>query len=125
MVGAMYAEAMMTIEDNMSDPTICQKMSYVEFLAFLCRITHEHYETTEHKNELLYKKLDHMLPKYLNFVRADPAFLFHDKFQAELKQSAKQYIRRKRRYMREELKAQKAGKELDPEIVKEFKEFEK
>ena len=80
MVGAMYAESMMTIEDNMSDPTICQKMSYVEFLGFLCRVTHEHYETTEHKGELLYKKLDHMLPKYLNYVRIDPGFLFNDKF---------------------------------------------
>ena len=51
MLGAMYAESMMTIEDNMSDPTRDNQMSYVEFLVFLCRIAHGHYEVSEDKDE--------------------------------------------------------------------------
>ena len=43
MVGAMYAESMMTIVDTLSDPRRCIKMGYVEFIVFLCRISHEHY----------------------------------------------------------------------------------
>ena len=66
--------------DNMSEPGICQKMKFVEFLAFLCRITHEHYEQTIHKTELLYKKLDHLMPLFLNHVRLDPLFVYGDKF---------------------------------------------
>ena len=46
MVGAMYAESMMTIEDNMSDPVICNKMKYVEFLVFIARVSHEVYKNT-------------------------------------------------------------------------------
>ena len=85
-------------------------MSYVEFLAFLCRVTHEHYERTEHNGELLYKKLDHMLPKFLNHVAIDPGFLFKDLFQAELKKAAKRYIRRKRRFEKLEKEAEEAGR---------------
>ena len=40
-------------------------MIFVEFLVFLCRISHQHYENTPHVKELLYKKLDHLLPLYL------------------------------------------------------------
>ena len=61
----MYAESMMTIIDNMSDPRRCFKMCYVEFVVFLCRISYAHYENTPHKKELLYKKIDHLLPAFL------------------------------------------------------------
>ena len=44
MVGAMYAESMMTIIDNMSDNKISNKMSYVEWLVLLCRLSDAHYE---------------------------------------------------------------------------------
>jgi len=44
MIGAMYAEAMITIEDNMSEHERDNMMSYVEFIVFLCRISHAHYE---------------------------------------------------------------------------------
>ena len=93
MVGAMYAESMMTVLDNMSDPIICRKMKYVEFLVFLCRVSHEHYESTEHKAEQLYKKLDHLLPKFLLYANLDPAYIFGDKFAAELKFETKKYLR--------------------------------
>ena len=72
----MYSESMMTVIDNMSDPTRCNQMKYVEFLVFLCRIAHEHYESTEHKHELLYLKLDHLLPSFLGTINLDCIFLF-------------------------------------------------
>ena len=91
MVGAMYAESMQTVVDNMSDPQRPNQMSYVEFLVFLCRITFEHYETTEHKEEKFYMKLDHMLPKYLDHVAAKPDFLFEDLFATEVKEYMREF----------------------------------
>ena len=99
MIGAMYSEAMMTIMDNMSDPMICHKMKYVEFLVFLCRVTFEHYEKTEHNAEPFYNKLDHMMPKFLDHMRLEPVFTFGVLFAAELKQAVKQFIRAKKKYM--------------------------
>ena len=80
MIGAMYAESMMTILDNMSDAMICHKMKYVEFLVFLCRITFAHYEKTPHVNEAFYKKLDHMIPLFLGYLNVQPNFQFDEKF---------------------------------------------
>ena len=80
MVGAMYAESMMTIIDNMSDNKISNKMSYVEWLVLLCRLSDAHYEQSEHSEELLYKKLDHLMPLFLGYVNIEPIFLFNDKF---------------------------------------------
>ena len=44
LVGAIYAESMMTIIDTIRDNVKVNMMKYVEFLIFLCRITHEHYQ---------------------------------------------------------------------------------
>ena len=125
MVGAMYAESMMTILDNMSDGQIAVKMKYVEFLVFLCRITFEHYESTPHKQEAFYKKLDHMLPQFLGYVNLEPIFLFDEKFQSEIKHAVKLYMRKKKKFMQQQREADLAGVELDPKIVVEFKEYEK
>lgn len=43
MVGAIYAESLMTIMDTIRDLTRPNQMKYVEFIVFLCRISHEHY----------------------------------------------------------------------------------
>merc|ERR1712226_1772238 len=83
MVGAMYAESMQTIVDNMSDPTRPKQMNYVEFLVFICRITYEHYQTTEHKDEEFYMKLDHLLAIMLDQSNIKIEFQFGDKFATE------------------------------------------
>jgi len=44
LVGAIYSESMQTIVDRIRDPTRVMQMQYVEFLVFLCRITHYHYD---------------------------------------------------------------------------------
>lgn len=80
MVGAIYAESMMTIIDTIRDPTRPQQMKYVEFLVFLCRIAHEHYKDTVYAKELLYKKLDHLMPSMLAPLYLQPQFLFGEKF---------------------------------------------
>ena len=79
----MYAESMMTIIDNMRDPAINHQMKYVEFLVFLCRLTLEHYESTEHKNEAFYKKLDHLLPTFLAYASLKCNFKFKELFKEE------------------------------------------
>ena len=65
-VGAIYAESMMTIQDTIRDPMRVNQMKYVEFLVFLCRIAHEHYEKSPYRREPLYKKLDHLIPNFLS-----------------------------------------------------------
>ena len=72
-------------------------MKYVEFLVFLCRITHEHYESTVHRGELLHVKLDHMLPHFLGYVGLDVIFQFGEKFEAEAKQEYKSYRRKQKK----------------------------
>lgn len=67
-VGAIYSESMMTIVDTIRDPSRVNQMTYVEFIVFLCRICHEHYEKSQYKKEPLYIKLDHMMERILSYV---------------------------------------------------------
>ncbi len=60
-------------------------MKYVEFLVFICRITKEHYETTEHRDEKFYIKLDHLLAIMLDHSNIKIEFQFGDLFATEVK----------------------------------------
>ena len=84
MVGVIYAESMMTIIDTIRDLTRPNQMKYVEFIVFLCRISYEHYAKTEHTAELLYLKLDHLMPAFLAYLSLQPQFLFGEKFKSEI-----------------------------------------
>ena len=83
MVGAIYAESMMNIVDTIRDQSKPQQMKYVEFIVFLCRIAHEHYNKGPYEKELLYLKLDKLLPAFLSPLNLNPVFLFGEKFKAE------------------------------------------
>lgn len=56
-------------------------MSFCEFLVFLCRVTYEHYRGSHFENEMMYLKLEKMLPQYLMIVNATPLFLFNEEFE--------------------------------------------
>ena len=58
-------------------------MRFVEFIVFLCRISHQHYSKTKYKDELLYLKLEHLIPKYLEQFGLNPVFLFGEKFKID------------------------------------------
>ena len=88
---------MMTILDTISDRERNNKMSFVEFLVFLCRVAHEHYSTTPYKDEMQHLKLDHLLPAILNAFNLTPAFLFNQAFEVEAELEAKRLMKRKRR----------------------------
>ena len=96
MVGAIYAESMMTILDPIRDPVRPNMMKYVEFLVFLCRVAHEHYNGSPYESELLYLKLDHLMPAFLAFLNLQPQFLFGEKFKIELEEE-KRNANRKRK----------------------------
>ena len=83
MVGAIYAESMMTIIDPIRDQTKPKQMKYVEWLVFLCRIAHEHYKGGPYEKELLYLKLDHLMPSILGYLNLLPLFLFGEQFAIE------------------------------------------
>lgn len=72
-------------------------MKYVEFLVFLCRVSHEHYKGTVYEKELLYKKLDHLLPSMLAPLYLQPQFLFGEKFALDEEKDKVRHRRRKRR----------------------------
>lgn len=58
-------------------------MRFVEFIVFICRISHQHYSKTKYKDELLYLKLEHLIPKYLEQFGLNPVFLFGEKFKID------------------------------------------
>ena len=89
-VGAIYAESMQLITDTIRDPERPQMMSFVEFVVFLCRIAHEHYEGTPYSDELLYLKLEHLVPIFLNYhgPQATP-WLYGEKFTLDAKADEK------------------------------------
>ena len=58
-------------------------MKFTEFLVFLCRVSHEHYKKTAYKDELLYLKLEHLLPRYLEQYGLNPVYLYGEKFKID------------------------------------------
>ena len=58
-------------------------MKYVEWLVFLCRIAHEHFKGGPYEKELLYLKLDHLMPSILGYLNLLPLFLFGEQFAIE------------------------------------------
>ena len=46
-VAPCYAESMMSRIDTMSDMSVLQQMKYIEFLVFICRVSHEVYLGTK------------------------------------------------------------------------------
>ena len=98
-VGAIYAESMMTIVDTIRDPMKVNQMKYVEFLVFLCRIAHEHYEGTPYKREALYSKLDHLMDLFLSYVGIPSIFKLGELFEAEKVENTKRFKRKKRQLM--------------------------
>ena len=66
-------------------------MKYVEFIVFLCRISHFHYQKTKYKDELLYLKLEHLLPRFLEQFSLNPVYLYGEKFKIDqAKEDARQ-----------------------------------
>ena len=56
-------------------------MKYTEFLVFICRIAYEHYRGTPYENEMLYLKMEKILPKYLAVFNLTCIFLFEEDFE--------------------------------------------
>lgn len=56
-------------------------MVFVEFCVFLCRVTYEHYRGSPYENELMYLKLEKLLPKFLDVLYLTPIFLFGEEFE--------------------------------------------
>ena len=56
-------------------------MKFVEFVVFLCRVCYEHYRGSPYENEMLYLKIEKLLPKFLAIMHLDPLFLFGEEFE--------------------------------------------
>lgn len=84
MVGAIYAESLQTVLDPIRENMIrTNSMKFVEFVVFICRVCHHHYSDTEFHEELLYLKIDHLLPVLLAPLHLIPTFQFGTMFEVE------------------------------------------
>jgi hypothetical protein len=123
-VGAIYAESMMTIIDTIRDPTRPKQMKYVEFIVFLCRIAHEHYKGGPYEKEFLYLKLDHLMPAMLDYLNLQALFLFEEKFSLEVQEEKLAHKRRRQKLKRAQLKHKETGQPVDPRLLAEVRMYE-
>jgi len=52
-----------------------------EFYVFICRIAFENYRGTPYENEMMYLKLEHTIPIFLDYLNLTPTFLFEEQFE--------------------------------------------
>jgi hypothetical protein len=79
--GVLFAESMQTMIDTIIDQAKPNKMKLVEFQVFLCRVCFEHFRNTPYENELMYLKIEKLLPVILDAYFLSPTFLFHEEFE--------------------------------------------
>ena len=72
---------MQTLVDTIIDQERPNQMKFVEFLVFLCRCAFEHYNGTPYENEMMYLKLEKLLPQMLAPMNVSPLFLFYEDFE--------------------------------------------
>jgi len=124
MVGAIYAESMMTIVDTIRDQTRPNQMKYVEFLVFLCRVAHEHFKGGPYEKEESYLKLDHLMPVFLSFLNLQPIFLFGEKFTVDIEAEHARARRRKKKLRQMEKQHQLTGEPIDKELKEQVEAYE-
>lgn len=56
-------------------------MKLVEFYVWICRICFEHYRNTPYENEMMYLKIEKLLPIILDAYHLTPVFLFNEEFE--------------------------------------------
>lgn len=86
-------------------------MKYVEFIVFLSRLAFQHYKDTPYHMELMYIKIDKMLPRFLAPLNLTPMFSFNDEF--EYKPAVKKKKPPKQKIIRVESDASSAVSESD------------
>jgi hypothetical protein len=79
--GVLFSESMQTLVDTIIDQERPNQMKFVEFLVFLCRCAFEHYNGTPYENEMMYLKLEKLLPQMLAPMNVSPLFLFYEDFE--------------------------------------------
>ena len=94
-VGAIFYESLLCITDTIRTKRM-EEMQPWEFLVFICRITFEYYKNTVYKSELMYVKLEKLLPIWLAPVQQVSQFEFHVDFEHD-KKMAKRKLRLERR----------------------------
>ena len=80
-------------------------MNFVEFIVFVCRVCHEAFEKTDKKKELLYLKIDYLMPKLLEPNKLVPLFSFKEKFQVDKKNEQRRTKRKMKKLMQAKSKA--------------------
>jgi Ca2+-binding EF-hand superfamily protein len=124
MVGAIYAESLMTIEDTISERERNNKMRFVEFLVFLCRISHEHYQGTPYEKEVNYLKIDHLMPTFMNHYNMTPVFRFGEKFEVEAEIEMEKLMKRRRKLENRKQAAIKHGVPVDKHLQSEIEKLD-
>eukprot|EP00354_Favella_ehrenbergii_P005340 CAMPEP_0170455130 /NCGR_PEP_ID=MMETSP0123-20130129/3174_1 /TAXON_ID=182087 /ORGANISM="Favella ehrenbergii, Strain Fehren 1" /LENGTH=94 /DNA_ID=CAMNT_0010718119 /DNA_START=244 /DNA_END=528 /DNA_ORIENTATION=- len=82
------------------------------------RIAHEHYLGTGYEPELLYLKLDHLMPLFLQPLNLSPIFLFGEKFAKDEKDERKRAKTRQKKLNEAQKKHKETGEAIDPNLLK-------
>lgn len=89
-VNMCYVESLQSRVDTLKDPSLPNQMKYVEFLLFICRLSHELYVGTKEEDELqLYEKIENVLDPLLSTVSVKKVFSYTAKLE-EAKARAKE-----------------------------------
>ena len=124
MVGAIYAESMMSIIDTIRDQTRPQQMKYVEFIVFVARISHQHFSKTKYADELMYLKLENLMPSILEPFGLSPAFLFGEKFKKDDKKEHKRQENKMKELAIQMRNAEATGEQVDPLLLAEVQAYQ-
>ena len=108
----------------MRDPTRPNQMKFVEFIVFVCRICHEHYCKTDKKKELLFLKIDHLMPKLLEPNKLVPIFSFNERFVVDIQNEVRRLKKRRKKLKNSHANAMKSGLKIEPSLEREIIDIE-
>jgi len=88
-VNLCYVEIMQSRVDTMKEPGMANQMKYVEFLQFICRLSHELYAGTKEEQELeLHEKIENVLEPLLATANVKRIFSYTEQVRHDQDEAA-------------------------------------
>jgi len=91
-------------------------MKFVEFMVFICRICHQHYEGTKYAEEQLHLKISKLMPALLSPLNLEPAYVFDEKFKIDADKDKKKMRRKMSKLHFQIQKSKMSGLEVNEEL---------
>lgn len=95
-------------------------MKFVEFMVFICRISHEHYSKTDYVEELLHLKVNYLMPLLVSPLNLLPLFVSDEKFLIDAEKEKKKLRRRMSKLNVHMTQMKKFGQEIEKEMTDKY-----